>query len=100
MEKIIFKREGKSKAELLKCLETMKEKYSREILENNISIIQDKDKFIISGSKNILFLNFWIKAALTAFDNEIIFEYETNVPKRYQSDAEQLFRKMINDACQ
>ena len=99
MEKIIFKKEGKSKEELIKCLEQLEAKHAKEISEYNISVKRDNDKIYVSGSRNILFFNFWVNAVLTAEDNMIILEFETNAPKKYFGEAENLFRKLIDDTC-
>ena len=99
MEKISINKEGKSKEEIIRCIENMVSDYGKEIRENNILIKREENKYHLSANKNILFINFWIKAIITASDNEIILEFDTNAPKRYQNEAIEMLRKMVNEVC-
>jgi len=99
MEQIEIAKTGKSKEELLNCMERMQGKFGNLKSEYNISINRDDNIFFVSANKKILFLNFWIKAKVTVQSEKIIIEYETNAPQKYHKEAIDFIMKAIEDEC-
>jgi translation elongation factor EF-G len=85
MKKIIEK-PGKTKAELLKSLEQLKEKFKYEIEGNNVEITNITDGYKIHAEKRII-VKFHVDAEIVARDGEYEISWDTNAPKSKVEDA-------------
>jgi hypothetical protein len=99
MKTKLFQQPGKSKAELIKCLEKVQKKYQTKINDNNITINRIGDKFNIYAVKKILFLKYWVDANIKLNDGKISIEYDTNIPESKEKDFIKIIEKEINSAC-
>ncbi|MCY7363044.1 MAG: hypothetical protein LH629_13420 [Ignavibacteria bacterium] len=99
MKSITFNKSGKSKEEIMQCLEKLEKKYSDEISENNISIKKNGTEFTLSAVKKILFLTYKIDAKLIISDGLIKLDYESNIPESFEKDAIKMIEDEINTEC-
>ena len=99
MKKIVFKRPGKTKLDLINCVERIEKKYQSKIAENDITIKKDGDTFSLYAVKKILFKKFWINAKILLDDELITMEYDSNIPESYENDAIKMIEKEINSEC-
>jgi len=77
---MIIEKPGKSKDELMKCLENLENVYEKEIKEYDLQVIKSYDGYSIRGKKKILFMNFYLNAQIMVYDGKIEVKYDTNVP--------------------
>lgn len=85
MKKTI-ERPGKSKEELLKSLQNLKEKFKHEISGNDVEVTQITDGFKIRAEKRFI-IKFYVDAEITARDGAYEFSWETNAPKSKVEEA-------------
>ena len=72
---------GKSREELLTCLEKFEKNYSKEIKEYELRILKIDGGFNIKVEKSILFMNFYLDAKIIAHNGYFDINYDTNVPQ-------------------
>ena len=72
---------GKSREELLTCLEKFEKNYSKEIKEYELRILKIDGGFNIKVEKSILFMNFYLDAKIIAHNGYFDVNYDTNVPQ-------------------
>ncbi len=87
---------GKSKQDLLNCLEKLKSEFSNEIEQYNVKITPNEDGYKIQGEKKVLFVNFSVDIGIVAKDGEFEIEYETNnVPKSKVNEALEQVKQVL-----
>lgn len=87
---------GKSKKDLLDCLEKLKSKFKDEIEQYNVQITPNKDGYKIQGEKKVLFVNFSVNVDIVAKDGEFEIDYETNnVPKSKVNEALEQIKQVL-----
>ena len=72
---------GKSREELLTCLEKFEKNYSKEIKEYDLRILEIDSGYNIKVEKSVLFMNFYLDAKIIAHDGYFDINYDTNVPQ-------------------
>ena len=72
---------GKSREELLTCLEKFEKNYSKEIQEYDLQILAIDGGYNIKAEKSVLFMNFYLDAKIIAHDGYFDVNYDTNVPQ-------------------
>ncbi|MEO6694503.1 MAG: hypothetical protein ABIY50_08240 [Ignavibacteria bacterium] len=72
---------GKTKEELLRSLDSIKDNLKNEISSNNVEIEKITDGYSIKAEKKIIFVKFWVNAAITAGDGYYEITWETNAPE-------------------
>ena len=78
---------GKTKAELLNSLDSLKDKLKNEISEYNIKLTKINDGYNIEAEKKIVFVKFWVNANITAGDGYYDINWETNAPEGKVAEA-------------
>lgn len=84
---MIIKKNGKTKNQLLICLENLKSEFAKEISGNDVKITNITDGYSIKGEKKFLFLNFWVDAKIIAKEQEFELSWETNAPEGKVKEA-------------
>lgn len=85
---MIVNKPGKSKQELLNCLEKLKSQFAAEIAQHNVNITPIEDGYRIQAGKKLLFVNFSVDMNVTVRDGEFIIDYKTkNVPQSKVDEA-------------
>ena len=74
-------KQGKSREELLNCLERFEKNYSKEIKEYDLRILKIDGGYNIKVEKSVLFMNFYLDAKIIALDGYIDINYDTNIPQ-------------------
>ena len=82
---------GKSKEEILTCLEKFEKNYSKEIKEYDLRILKIDSGYNIKVEKSVLFMNFYLDAKIIAQDSYFDISYDTNVP---QSKVKEVLNKV------
>ena len=82
---------GKSREELLTCLEKFEKNYNKEIKEYDIQILEIDGGYNIKAEKSVLFMNFYLDAKIIAHDGYFDISYDTNVP---QSKVDEVLNKV------
>lgn len=72
---------GKTKAELLKSLDRIKDNFRNEISEYNVGLTKINDGYSMKAEKKIVFIKFWVNASITAGDGYYDVIWETNAPE-------------------
>jgi len=78
---IRINKQGKSREELLTCLEKFEKNYSKEIKEHDLRILKIDGGYNIKVEKSVLFMNFYLDAKIIALDGYIDINYDTNIPQ-------------------
>ncbi len=78
---IRINKQGKSREELLTCLEKFEKNYSKEIKEYDLRILKIDGGYNIKVEKSVLFMNFYLDAKIIALDGYIDINYDTNIPQ-------------------
>ena len=78
---------GKSKQELLDKLEIFKNEYSKQIGDNDITIVKIPDGYNIKAEKKVLFMNFHVNADIIAKDELYEITWESNAPDSKVNEA-------------
>lgn len=97
MGNITVQKPGKSKQELLGCLESIKDRFKDDISDNNVTIEKSADGYNMHAEKKILFMNFWVKAQIAAKDGEFELTWDTNAPESRVEDAINHVKKVLED---
>jgi len=99
MKKIVFEKPGKTKSDLINCVERIEKKFQHEITKNDINIKKEGDTFIVKAVKKKIFIKFWINAKILLDDGLITMEYDSNIPESYKNNAIKMIEKEINSEC-
>jgi hypothetical protein len=85
MKKTI-ERPGKSKEELLKSLQNLKEKFKHEISGNDVEVTEITDGYKVRAEKRFI-VKFYVDAEIIARDGAYDLSWETNAPQGKVEDA-------------
>ncbi len=95
---MVIEKQGKSKAELLKCLENLKSSFSKEIIQYNLEITQIENGYRLKGNKKFVFVNFSVDMTIIAEDGKFNLEYQTkNVPQSKIDEAIIQIKKVLEN---
>lgn len=97
MGNLVVNKPGKSKAQLLECLEKLKDRFKDEMDSNDVTLEKTADGYNITGEKHILFMTFWVKSQIKAMDERFELEWETNAPEGRVQDAMREVTKVLDD---
>lgn len=97
MGNLVVNKPGKTKAQLLSCLENIKERFKDDIGSNDVTLEKTPDGYNITGEKNILFMKFWVKSQIIAVDERYELTWETNAPEGRVQDAMREITKVLDD---
>ena len=97
MGNITVQKPGRTKQELLGCLDSIKDRFKDDISDNNVTIEKSADGYNMNAEKKILFMNFWVKAQITAKENEFELSWDTNAPESRVEDAINRVKKVLED---
>lgn len=93
---MVISKPGKTKQQLLKCLENLKSRFAKEISEYEIKITEIENGYRIYGEKKILFVNFSVDVKITAGDGKYDLDYKTkNVPESKIKEAIEMTTKEL-----
>ena len=85
---MIITKPGKSRLQLLDCVEKLKTKFSKEISEYDIDIADIENGYRIFGERKVLFINFAVDVKITVEDGKYNINYTTkNVPESKIKEA-------------
>jgi hypothetical protein len=77
---ILIYKPGKTRSQLLECLEALKSEFTDQISEYDVKINKLPDGYSIDAEKKFLFLTFWIRAKILVREHEFDIIWETNAP--------------------
>jgi hypothetical protein len=97
MGNLVVNKPGKSKAQLMECLENLKVKFKDQMHSNDVTLEKTSDGYNITGEKKILFMTFWVKSQIKAMDEKFELEWETNAPEGRVEDAMREVTKVLDD---
>lgn len=81
-----LERPGKSKEELLKSLQNLKESYKNKISGNDIEVTEITDGFKVRAEKRFI-VKFYVEAEITAREGAYDISWETNAPQSKVDEA-------------
>jgi hypothetical protein len=88
---------GKSKQQLLGCLDSVKDKFKGDINDNDVIVNKTTEGYNFSAEKKILFMTFWVKADIIAREEEFELSWDTNAPESRVEDAIRQVKKVLED---
>lgn len=95
MNSIIIQKTGRTKKDLLNCLELIKNSFANEINDNKVDIKRSEDGYNIHAEKRILLFKFWVDAIINAFDGYFELSWQTNAPEDKVSNALSKIREIL-----
>ena len=97
MGNLTVQKPGKSKQQLLECLEQIKAKFEDDVKKNDGVLEKITDGYSMSAEKKILFMTFWVKSKITAEDGKFELTWDTNAPESKVEDAMEKVKKILED---
>jgi hypothetical protein len=97
MGNLSVQKPGKTKQQLLVCLEQIKDKFKGDIADNNVELKKTSDGYDISAEKKILFMTFWVKSKILAEDGKFLLTWETNAPESKVDEAMDKVKKILEE---
>ena len=97
MGNLTVQKPGKSKQQLLDCLERIRDKFKGNISDNKVVLDKLTDGYNISAEKKILFMTFWVKSKIIAQEEKFELSWDTNAPESRVEDAMNEVKKILED---
>ncbi|MCX7878939.1 MAG: hypothetical protein N2510_09935 [Ignavibacteria bacterium] len=90
-----IKKEGKTKDQLLECLESLRKRFRDEIKDYDIRIRRIKDGYRLSVKKTYFFKTYKVDASIYVTDGRFEIEWDTNVPPSKVEKAKNKIRSIL-----
>ncbi len=97
MGNLTVQKPGKTKQQLLDCLEQIKDKFKGDISKNDVVLDKISGGYNVTAEKKILFMTFWVKSKVLAEDGKFELTWETNAPESKVEEAMDGVKKILED---